>query len=238
MTREYPAEAKTRDELARVHRKAAAAASFVTCGPICRTSSCASSIARWPPPLRAIPDAWRAGVRARPLSRPVEAPAPDGASRGRPLALAAAGIGVVALGAWLVNEGPRSGVRLPSTLAPYGVDAAFYRVSDTGEQRLAEGQRLGLGDRLSFKLQTSVPAFLYIVNEPDEGQPFLLFPLPGQARQNPLPAGTQARVPESFDWQVTTAGAANTSWCSSARSGSKRSRTRSPACPARKPASP
>jgi hypothetical protein len=88
----------------------------------------------------------------------------------------------------------------------YGVDAAFYRVSNGGEERLAEGQRLALGDRLSFKLQASVPAFLYIVNEPEEGQPFLLFPLPGDPRQNPLPAGIKARVPETFDWQVTTAG--------------------------------
>lgn len=127
----------------------------------------------------------------------------------RPLALAGAlgAVAVVALGAWLMSSSNNgSGVARVDAAAPYGVDAAFYRMSDTGEERLAEGQRLALGDRLSFKLQTSVPAYLYIVNEPEEGQPFLLFPLPGQSRQNPLPAGTQARVPENVDWQVTTAG--------------------------------
>ena len=130
-------------------------------------------------------------------------------SRPAKLALATSLVVVVALGAWVATRGtggPGDGVTGVDAAAPYGVDAAFYRVSGTGEERLAEGQRLALGDKLSFKLQTSVPAYLYIVNEPEEGQPYLLFPLPGQARQNPLPAGTQARVPDTFDWQVTTAG--------------------------------
>lgn len=100
----------------------------------------------------------------------------------------------------------RSGGGSVTAPSSYGVDAAFYRASNGGEERLAQGQRLALGDRLSFKLQASVPAFLYIVNEPEEGKPYLLFPLPGDHRQNPLPAGVQARVPETFDWQVTTAG--------------------------------
>ena len=145
---------------------------------------------------------------ARYVDPSILVPSPQGRSR-RPLVLAAA-LGLVALmalGAWLTNTGT-GGFLAPGVdaTAPYGVDASFYRMSTVGEERLAEGQRLALGDRLSFKLQTSVPAYLYIVNEPEEGQPFLLFPLPGQPRQNPLPAGAQTRVPENFDWQVTTAG--------------------------------
>jgi hypothetical protein len=96
----------------------------------------------------------------------------------------------------------------PPTVEPssYEVDAGFYRSSDTGDERLEPGRTLALGDRLSFRLETSVPTYLYIVNEPDQGKAFLLFPLPGQALRNPLPPRAQVRVPEGVDWQVTSAG--------------------------------
>ena len=139
---------------------------------------------------------------ARYLDPSPRSPAPD-RRVSRTLALAGAVL-LLGLAAWSIYR--VSGGAGVTASSSYDVDAAFYRVSNRGEERLAEGQRLALGDRLSFKLQASVPAFLYIVNEPEQGQPFLLFPLPGDPRQNPLPAGVRARVPETFDWQVTTTG--------------------------------
>jgi hypothetical protein len=52
---------------------------------------------------------------------------------------------------------------------------------------------------------------VYIVNEDDVGDSFLLFPLPGQTPTNPLSAGVEHRVPgdvgrDQINWQVTTAG--------------------------------
>jgi eukaryotic-like serine/threonine-protein kinase len=143
---------------------------------------------------------------ARYLDPSPHSPAPERrVSRTRPLALAGLVL-LVGLAAWSMYRASDAGGGVSMAASSYGIDAAFYRVSNAGEERLAQGQRLALGDKLSFKLQASVPAFLYIVNEPEQGQPFLLFPLPGDPRQNPLPAGVQARVPETFDWQVTTAG--------------------------------
>ena len=62
-----------------------------------------------------------------------------------------------------------------------------------------------------MKLRVSVPAYVYIVNEDDQGEAYLLFPLPGQSVGNPLPAGTINRIPGTggradFDWQVTSVG--------------------------------
>ena len=204
VTREYPATATTRDELAHIHKSGGVRLlrdvrpglpdEFVRVvdralapRPADRYQSAGeleSALARYldPSPPAPTPLPWR----------PV-------------LATVLVGVLAILAGGVLLTRSFNGGATVDVS-APYGVDAAFYRVSSAGEERLAQGQRLTLGDRLSFKLQTSVPSYLYIVNEPENGQPYLLFPLPGQARQNPLPAGAHARVPDRYDWQVTTAG--------------------------------
>jgi serine/threonine-protein kinase len=93
----------------------------------------------------------------------------------------------------------------------YQIDTALYRVRGTSEDRLQPGVRVAPGDKLFAKIRVSVPAFVYIVNEDDVGDSFLLFPLPGQPLTNPLEPGVTHRVPgdvgtEQMNWQVTTAG--------------------------------
>jgi hypothetical protein len=56
-----------------------------------------------------------------------------------------------------------------------------------------------------------VPIYAYVVNEDERGNSFLLFPLPGQALGNPLPAGVRHEIPgrvngEPLRWVVDTAG--------------------------------
>jgi hypothetical protein len=56
-----------------------------------------------------------------------------------------------------------------------------------------------------------VPAYIYIVNEDDKDEGYLLFPLPGQSVTNPVAAGTTNRIPGTiaggdYNWQVTSAG--------------------------------
>jgi serine/threonine-protein kinase len=88
----------------------------------------------------------------------------------------------------------------------YEIDAGFYRVTGDTPEPLVADSKLAPGDRLFFTVQTTVPTFLYIVNEPEQGEPFLLFPLPGSRVQNPLPANQRVRVPGDMYWQVTSAG--------------------------------
>src|SRR4029079_358646 len=90
--------------------------------------------------------------------------------------------------------------------AAYEIDVAFYRMGRNGEGELAPGARLAPGDELFLKFQASVPINLYVVNEDDKGDSFLLFPLPGQRQTNPIQASQQVMVPGTTRWRVTSAG--------------------------------
>jgi eukaryotic-like serine/threonine-protein kinase len=161
-------------------------------------------------------------------------PAPQPVPRPRPVLKVAATIfGAAALAGaayWLVNRPttPASAPAAATTSTPgaasavpagspataaesaYQIDTALYRVRDTSEHRLRPGDRVAPGDGLFVKLRVSIPAYVYIVNEDDQGVSYLLFPLPGQAITNPLPPNISNRIPGTRDaevnWQVNTAG--------------------------------
>jgi hypothetical protein len=92
----------------------------------------------------------------------------------------------------------------------YQIDVALYRLRGATETRLHSGDRVAPEDRLFAKLHVSTPAFVYIVNEDDQGHTYLLFPLPGQAVDNPITPDTSTRVPgtpsEDLSWQIDTVG--------------------------------
>jgi hypothetical protein len=92
----------------------------------------------------------------------------------------------------------------------YSIDAGLYRVSEVGESRLRPGDRVAPGDRLAMQIELSQPAHVYVVNEDDSGESYLLFPLPNQNVTNPIPAGRPVRLPTGGDtplyWTVTSAG--------------------------------
>jgi eukaryotic-like serine/threonine-protein kinase len=159
----------------------------------------------------------------------------DPASKFRPnwrkLALVAASIVVVAT-AWFTAQrmltqatpgeaatvavSPQAAVTntpTPGTTSPasYRIESAFYRESSGRVERLRPGAKLTPGDALSLQVQTSIPMYLYVVNEDERGESYLLFPLPGHALQNPLPPGQRHRLPnmqdgELMSWRVTSAG--------------------------------
>jgi serine/threonine protein kinase len=98
-----------------------------------------------------------------------------------------------------------------SQTGTYRIESAFYRESNGLVERLRPGARLAPGDALSLQVQSSIPMYFYVVNEDERGNSFLLFPLPGQALQNPLPPGQRHRLPamlngELVSWQVTSTG--------------------------------
>jgi serine/threonine-protein kinase len=101
----------------------------------------------------------------------------------------------------------------PATPAPGGYRIAAMLFDDSGPQavRLQPGARITPGQTLSFRVRSSVPVYVYVINEDDEGTAHLLFPLPGQGVRNPLPAGEFTRLPgsengERLSWQVTSSG--------------------------------
>jgi len=132
---------------------------------------------------------------------------------------------VGALGYWLADRHPSapaagpvvSSPAVPTTAAAppaagaYTIDAAVYRERGGSTVRLQPNTAVQPGDRLFLQVQASTPTHVYVVNEDDRGESFLLFPLPGQTLTNPLPAGAPTRLPGDRDgtmlyWQVTSAG--------------------------------
>jgi len=99
----------------------------------------------------------------------------------------------------------------PGPVSSYRIESAFYREGNGRVERLKPGATLEPGDALSMQVQTSIPMYFYVINEDERGRSFLLFPLPGQTLQNPLPPGQRHRLPamqngELISWQVTTTG--------------------------------
>ena len=99
---------------------------------------------------------------------------------------------------------------VPPPADSYRIKAMLKRDRDGAELPLASGARLGLAERLSMDLDLSAPAYVYVVNEDERGNSYLLFPLRDLEPVNPLPAGHH-RLPgllagEKLYWQVTSAG--------------------------------
>ena len=77
-----------------------------------------------------------------------------------------------------------------ATPASYRIETSIFRRGAGGDARLRAGDRVAPGDALFMKLQVSAPTYVYIVNEDDQGESLLLFPLPGHAVANPIAAET------------------------------------------------
>jgi eukaryotic-like serine/threonine-protein kinase len=100
---------------------------------------------------------------------------------------------------------------VPAPSSPtYQIDTALYTTRDGAATRLRFGDRVTPGDKLFAQLRVSAPTYIYIVNEDDRGESFLLFPLPGQAADNPISPGGPTRVPGmrsgDVSWEITSAG--------------------------------
>jgi eukaryotic-like serine/threonine-protein kinase len=93
----------------------------------------------------------------------------------------------------------------------YEIVARFHAMRAGGPKPLRFGDRLVPGDRLFMTVQTSKPTYLYVVNQDEQGESYLLFPLPELSAPNPLPAATTHRLPgtqtgDPIFWQVSSAG--------------------------------
>jgi serine/threonine-protein kinase len=98
----------------------------------------------------------------------------------------------------------------PATAAGYQIEPVLYKEGRDESTRLRAGDRVAPGDQLFMRLTVSAPTYLYVVNEDDRGDSFVLFPLPGRAVDNPIPSETAIRIPgtsqEKVNWELTSVG--------------------------------
>jgi hypothetical protein len=92
------------------------------------------------------------------------------------------------------------------------VRAQLFRAGSGVEERLRPGGRISPGDQLFLELEATRDLHLYVFNEDEVGNSYLLFPLEDMALGNPLRAGETHRLPgtresgEQITWDVTSAG--------------------------------
>ena len=95
--------------------------------------------------------------------------------------------------------------------AAYAVEATFLRRGAGGSARLASGDRVRPGDRLSLEVRATRPAWFYVLNEDERGERYLLYPQPRFDLHNPLAAESTFVLPGPVDgkenaWTVTSPG--------------------------------
>ena len=111
---------------------------------------------------------------------------------------------LVAVASWWAQQEP-----------PSGHDIVAFQANLWGERgdseiHLADGSAVRPGDRLALRIQLEESAHVYVFNEDEAGNLFVLFPLPGLLPANPLAPGGH-RLPgnlagEPQSWEVTSAG--------------------------------
>jgi len=101
---------------------------------------------------------------------------------------------------------------LVETPAAYDIQATFVKHTQHGAAvRLTDGNRVQPGDKLSLETRVSRPAWVYVLNEDEHGEHYLLFPQPRFDQQNPIPATGTHALPGTIGgrenaWTVTSRG--------------------------------
>ena len=224
MTKRYPVEGQTRAAVEEAHRRGARVHLRDARPDLPEEFITIVERALDPDPRRRFQSA---GAFETAIARFLGAPAENGHEnetwrRAVPIALAAVAAGIViGTPVWLATRdratpavpaaAATAPVTAPSGATAYTIDAGLYRVSDTREAKLRPGDRVAPGDQLALQIQVSKPTHIYVVNEDERGESYLLFPLPDQPLANPIPAGRPVRLPAAVGdtqvyWKVTSAG--------------------------------
>lgn len=93
----------------------------------------------------------------------------------------------------------------------YRIGAVMHRRVGDQDVRLRQGDRVTPGDKLSLEVRVSSPTYVYVVEADDQGESYLLFPLPDLQLKNPLSPDQRHHLPgprngEEIDWQVSSPG--------------------------------
>jgi hypothetical protein len=94
----------------------------------------------------------------------------------------------------------------------FEVDAHMYRYADSTQRiELMSGAGVEVGDRLTLEMEISRRLHVYVLNEDDRGNAYVLFPIEDSSLKNPLPAGVH-ELPGVRDdgtqvtWEVSSTG--------------------------------
>jgi hypothetical protein len=87
----------------------------------------------------------------------------------------------------------------------------LYREASGRAEAVVSGSGVTPGDRLFLEVESGEPVHVYVLNEDDKGNRYVLFPLAGLDSSNPLPAGVRHRLPGRRSgvpqaWEVSSAG--------------------------------
>ncbi len=140
-------------------------------------------------------------------------------------ALLVVAVAVVGFVAFQLRSARQTERALPVAVGPaatlstgsYTVEATFLRREARQSVRLVTGDRVKPGDRLSLEVRATRPAWVYVLNEDEHGERYLLFPHRKVATQNPLAADSTFVLPGAVGavgavgegehaWTVTSAG--------------------------------
>ncbi len=141
---------------------------------------------------------------ARELAARLRGPAATERRMPRGVAFAALTAAVAAAALLVARE-----VRMPT--APLVAEAALRRGVEQVTP-LRSGDTVAVGDAVHLVLDLERSAHVYVLNRDEQGSAALLFPLPGYALQNPLPAGralipgARSGDPAPMAWTIGTAG--------------------------------
>jgi hypothetical protein len=99
----------------------------------------------------------------------------------------------------------------PALPAPYAVEASVVRFGDGATTRLVSGDVVRPGDRLGLEFRATRAAWVYVLDEDERGERYLLFPQPLFDTPNPLAADSTYRLPGTVGgrenaWTVTSRG--------------------------------
>lgn len=155
----------------------------------------------------------RAMVEALEAWRPAPAPRILALMVGAVALVVLLGVGAFAL--WRAQHWSRPVpvITLSPTAPPesYAVEASFLLRGDGRSRRLVSGDRVKPGDRLSLEVHATRPAWIYVLDEDERGERYLLFPQPRFDVRNPVPADSTFVLPGSIGgkenaWTVTSPG--------------------------------
>ncbi len=95
--------------------------------------------------------------------------------------------------------------------ATYDVEASLVRRNGGAAERLANGDRVRPKDQLSLQFHATKPAWVYVLDEDERGESYLLFPQPMFDQSNPIPADSPVALPgkiggKETGWTVTSRG--------------------------------